>query len=286
MWPTSFLPRFDPSALAPATQELLILWRGSSTQQLKGGRTLSTPWDLNSVDLSGTLANGVIDPLGLYQGLAVSKDGRRALVAQRAYNNIVIQRILQCYMSTAWDPTTITYSGVYAPAPLLIGELAQLSASPDGTQVFMVDRSVSRKVMQLVLSSGWDLSDYEVESTPLVPAPFTGYEIAGMDVSTDGTKLLMICNTSTGIGLMRYDMSVPWSLPSATLHSSGTVLPDLTNPRALRFEPDGSMFVTMHLGMLRAFALAAPWDVTQTATLIAEEAYTNGFLTFDFWLSR
>lgn len=131
-----------------------------------------------------------------------------------------------------------------------------LEFKDDGTAFYTVENNT---VYQYDMSTAWDLSTAQQKPQWSVNPPESAPR--GTFFRADGEKFYLIGNT--GDRVSQFMLRTPWSIKTAVLENSSTVIPD-TVPYAVQFSPDGlNMFVLGRTNnRIFYYTLSIAWDVT------------------------
>lgn len=179
-----------------------------------------------------------------FRGLFFRSGGTRLFIVD---SNSAGGRVHQYSLSTAWDLNTITYDNIsYLPSPA-IGFCDGLFFSPDGTRMFILDRT-NVLVRSYNLSTPWQISSgVTAGSTFSVsgadPAP------RGMYFNSLGTRLFVGGSTSNRVGY--YTLSTPWDISTAGTITSAASDSNSPNYENLFVTEDGLRMVTFDSSAFR-----------------------------------
>ena len=136
----------------------------------------------------------------------------------------------------------------------------------DGTKMYLIGVNTDR-VVEYDLSTAYDPSSKTYNDVNFLPSG-GGYN-TGIRWKPDGTKIFVLAHTSNGGGsktVLRYDVSTPWDISSATTtpDSSYDARSYLNRAFGFAFKPDGTkMFITDDNGNdINEFVLSTAWDVS------------------------
>jgi len=193
---------------------------------------LTTAYDIDSAEtISGSEGiningiSGIDSSAENASGIAFNSDGSKLFVA-----NETVDKIFEINLSTEFDLSTASYSGIY----LSISDYdpAGITFSKDGTALFLIDTS-DKKVVQYSLSNGFDLS-----STITVEGTFNGMktkheELTSTTTSTprslafngDGSKVYFTYsryNSTSNSRVLEYDLDCPYGIVNCLNPVSGS----------------------------------------------------------------
>jgi len=206
----------------------------SANEDLIRGYVLTTPYDISTRVFS---SNNYLtfDLQGLNQNMYcmfVSNDGLDLWIS----GSWSVPRIYRLQMSSAWDLSTLSYSGVNsifsAPFPSGSSGGNTFHFRPDGGQLWVAARSTSDGLAVIgsyLLNTPFDIDD----TTPSNPLRMTfdeaGYppeygsldNIKGITMNREGTVLLVTENNGGNPeGIHQFNMSTPWDIQTMTYKST------------------------------------------------------------------
>ena len=198
-------------------------------------------YDSVSLDVSSKEA----DP----KALAFSTDGTKLFVAGSASN-----KIIRYNLSTAFDLSTASFHSEVSVSSQNTG-IGSIRFKSDGSKLFVLDNGTDA-VYSYSLSSAYDLStlvydnqSLSVNSQETIPN--------GMAVSTDGSKLFIVGQTSDTV--FQYTLRTEWTLSTAVyLGTSYSITGKETVPHGIEFSPDGTRMYVCG----RTSDKIHEWDVT------------------------
>lgn len=173
-------------------------------------------------------------------------------------------------LSTPWDISSATVDENkllnYGPGISGYGTITPsgLSVSPDGDKIFILSNYNQRPVIQIDLSTPWDLSTATVSTIKDLLPEFGSAAYYGLQFHPDGTKMY-ISQSSTNAALNKYlqfTLSTPWDLSTATLEKSVSA-GSYTSRRALALSGTGEKLYTNDTAneMFIEYTLSTPWDI-------------------------
>lgn len=139
-------------------------------------------------------------------------------------------------LSTAWDITTITSSGVLKAFTSEDSSPTSFYFKPDGTKLYMLG-ATSDDIFEYDLSTAWDLSSISYTSSSYAQTQTTTTN--SMTMNHTGDKLFT--GSASDDYIYQYSLSTPWDITSASY--DGTligVLNQETGLLTLLFNSDGS----------------------------------------------
>lgn len=203
---------------------------------------LSTAWDVTTASYLQSVATpvGTSNPTDLF----VKEDGTELYLTDSN-----TQGIYQMTMSTPWDVTTASQSGVIAaPDTTVLGVFLR----DDGTSVWCCGMGGDR-VYKQTLSTPWDITSAGTASNFYVGgADNTPY---GVFVKPDGTKFWMVGGQYARI--YEFDMSSAWDVTSASYSSVYKSSQDSV-PTAVTWSDDGTSMYELGLTGDKVYQWAVP----------------------------
>lgn len=250
--------------------------------------TLSTPWDISTGSYATkSLAVGTQDTTP--RAFVFNDDGTKGYLIGDTNNTIY-----QYTFSVAWDISTGTY------ASKSLGVLTQ-SSNPqsicfktDGTILYLLEdgTGVLNAIHQYTLGTAWDISTATYASKTITTLFETNYydtSPTGLDISSDGTKIYFIGQSTGGAGQSKvfvYYLTTPWDISTANAYISPTVTAQDTAVGGLYFNPDGTKMyylgVTAPAGIYQ-YSLSPAWNLTSLTydsvklTLSGQDSNPQGF---------
>ena len=203
---------------------------------------LSTAWDVSTASYLQSVATpaGTSNPTDLF----AKEDGTEIYLTDSN-----TQGIYQMTMSTPWDITTASQTGVIAaPDSTVLG----LFLRDDGTSVWSCGMGGDR-VYKQTLSTPWDITSAGSASSFYVGGvDNTPY---GVFVKPDGTKMWMVGGQRSRI--YEFDMSSAWDVTSASYSSVYKSSQDSV-PTAITWSDDGTSMYELGLSTDKVYQWAVP----------------------------
>lgn len=231
----------SPYGLYFRNDGLKMYWLGRGSDTIYE-YTLSTAWSLSTASLTRSQSiSAMLNPETVW----FKPDGKKVYIVEGANpNNIFIYNL-----STAWDVSTMTLSD---DTIITSGENnpAGVWASPDAKYWFLA--GATRDSLLYILNGGFSVTAQESSPT-------------GITFKPDGTAMFIIGSSSRTV--VKYILSTPWDVFTATFNSSySTSTQDLT-PEDIYFKSDGLVMYTVGRSNDRVYqyALSTAWDVTTTS---------------------
>lgn len=153
--------------------------------------TLSTPWDLNTASYDSVSFSLAVQDASI-RGISFKADGT-SVYAVGTFNGAIYQYNL----STPWDISTTSYSGVSLSVVAQDLSALDIFAKPDGTSIFIMGNQ-NDSVYEYTLSTPWDLStasysgnSYSVVTQDSIPT--------GLSFKSDGIKMYMLGSVTSSV---------------------------------------------------------------------------------------
>lgn len=189
--------------------------------------TLSTAWAVATATLTRNYdpSAQVSIPFSVY----LREDGLRLYVAGG-----LAGRVYQYNLSTAWNLSTMSYSGnsddVSSQEPQVLGVFFK----DDGSKMYVT--GASDAVYEYSLSTAWDVSTSTYTGVSLNVTVEEGGP-SGLFFKPDGK--VMYVTGSVGDAVHEYALSTAWALSTAVYTRSASLSAQDTSPRGSFFRPDG-----------------------------------------------
>lgn len=180
-------------------------------------------------------------------------------------NNFSADTIYRYELSTPYDITTATYSGVNKAYTDTNSQSYGFAFNDDGTHMY-VQNETSERLYQYELSTAWDISTATYTSGD----SFTASQAANAyatEFSSDGTKLYILFANDT---IYQYSLSTPWDItpgsPSYDSISLSTSAQD-SGMQGFEFSADGTklFLIGQTNDNVYEYGLVTPWNIS-TAT--------------------
>jgi DNA-binding beta-propeller fold protein YncE len=165
-------------------------------------------------------------------------------------------------LSTAWNISTASFFNSFSVIEQ-DGTTNGMFFKPDGTKMYTTGNSRD-SVHEYSLSTAWNIGTARWDS------PDNFFSVAGQDDaprgtyhSPDGLRLYVVGVTSDGVH--EYSLSTPWSVATASLVRSFSVVTQTTAPLGVFFRSDGlRMYVNSSVAIYE-YNLSTAWNIS-TAT--------------------
>ena len=266
-----------PTGVAFSTDGTHMFVVGNSSKTVHQ-YALTTPWDVASASYDNDSYN-VTSQDRYPTDVAFSPDGTRMFVA-----GFVNGRVYQYTLSTPWDITSASTGGSYRVSSH-DSSPTDVAFSPDGAKMFVVGAS-SGRVHQYLMRTPWDItSTFSYGGSYSVSPP--GSSPTGVDFSTDGTKMLVVGNSSRMVH--QYTLSTPWDITSASTGGSYDISSQETLPSDVTFSTDDTrMFVVGNNDRVYQYDLFSVFPITVTVSSdttlpeLTSAEYLSSTLTLTF----
>lgn len=226
-------------------QGLFIDPSGSTILVAAQQQTSIYTWAINNSSV--TLQDG--NPKGLF----FSSDGLKMFVVGDSGNDIN-----EYSLSTAWDPSTLTYVRVFSVAGQDTSPYG-LFFKDDGLKMFVVG-DATNTVYAYDLSIAWDLSTASYLNSFSVngedPSP------AGIYISPDGIN--MYITGDGGNEINQYTLGTAWNISTASITRTQSITAQETSPKSISFKPDGTVMYVLgsQADEINQYTLSTPWNIS------------------------
>jgi hypothetical protein len=129
----------------------------------------------------------------------------------------------------------------------------------DGLKLYTSSGIGTSLIREFSLSNAWDSSTVSYTRDLNVTADFS--YCTGIEFSPDGTKLFVSGGQSSTYKVIRYDLSIPWNILTATKVQQLNT----TSPGGVRIKSDGTKYYFLNLetpDRIQQYTLSSPWDLT------------------------
>lgn len=190
--------------------------------------------------------------IGSVDGIAFDPDGTRMYLLNRPTDEI--------YQFSLADPFLVAnarYSGnMYFIVPTV--ECWDLIFKPDGTKCYSVSGSGTVGIIELELSTPWDISTAAISNTFTTSSEETGPK--ALHIGDDGNKLFLLGSGSDTI--YEYALADPWNVGSISYTGNSYATGEGT-PYSLFFSDDGTKFYTHGTtgDTLAEYRMTSPWNI-------------------------
>src|SRR3990167_8046535 len=229
---------------------MLLVTAGSG---FGGGRTA---WDISFAQYDGiSFGSSAEDTTPL--GLAFKTDGTKMYIAGNANDSIY-----QYSLSTAWDLSTASYSGISFGASSEGTTPRGPAFKTDGTKMYIINGPIDRGVFQYSLSTAWASSTTSYDGISFNASSEDTSPLA-LAFKTDGTKMYIAGETNRKI--FQYSLSTAWASSTTSYDGiSFATLSEDTEINSLTFNLDGSKMYLLGNGNDRVFqySLSTAWDLS------------------------
>jgi sugar lactone lactonase YvrE len=171
-------------------------------------------------------------------------------------------------LTTPWDITTTTSFN---------NKLMQVSGSNprglrygnSGTNMYYVPGLTTANVIQYRLMYPYVTDGSAIYEKHFNPLPPNDTSATGLTISEDGTNLYIVGQTLDNI--TQYTLTTPWEIDTAVYEGNLNVLPVLSNPAGIRFNPEGNLLyiISETVDRIHQFELGIPWMVSTASNIAA-----------------
>jgi len=186
--------------------------------------TVPTPWSTTGAVAGATF--NINPPESNPRGMYITLDGTQCFIAGTG-----VDRVLEISMPTAWDVSTMSFTGKEAIPVGVDGAIQGMTFSKSGLRCYLTD-------------SGDDLMEYEL-TTPFDLDTFNDIAINGIDISLhsenprdvlikpDGKIIYIIGEEATKKNISRYELTVPGDISTASFVDQLDIDDIADNPQGL-----------------------------------------------------
>jgi sugar lactone lactonase YvrE len=261
----------NPSGLAFSSDGLKMYMSGITTNTVYQ-YTLATAWDVSTATYASLSKNVSAQAVSPY-GLAFSSDG---LTMYTAFNSSDF--VYQYTLSTAWDVSTATYSGLSKSIVAEENNVRGITFSTDGLKMYVVG-ILSGYVFQYTLSTAWAINTATYSTSKLVANEAPG----SVEVlfSPDGLKMFVTDSTTDTV--YQYTLSTAWAVNTATyasLHSPAFSSQEIS-PQGAAFSSDGLYIYILGNNQDTVFQYQSATPTTLTVPAAVQNPPTTAFYNDD-----
>lgn len=250
-----------------------------------------TAWNISTASYDNVSFSILSEEL-IPQSIAFNDSGTRMYII--GSNN---RTIYQYNLGSAWNVSTSVYSGKKLFVGNNIGSPVGLSFSDDGTIVYIANDGGGDNIHQFKLDNAWEINtrsgyfwsaDYTSKYGSLAAISsvihFRDDDIQGIEISSDGTKLYLLKNTTDSI--YQYNLSIPYNVNSAVYADKMLYVGLRENaPLGIKFNNEGTiLYVTgSQLAVISQYNLSTAWDISTANSLVIDTSLfsnANRDLTF------
>lgn len=158
-------------------------------------------------------------------------------------------------------------------------DISDVVYSDDGGKMFVLGR-IGDDINEYTLSTAFDptsasfVDSFSVSTQDIVPN--------GLAANLDGTKFYIA--GSNGNTIEEYDLSTGWDISTASHNQSFDISGSNTDPKGLKFSPDGQYFYVNNSGTgeCEQWYMTTPWDIS-TASILNSFDYTGQITAANAW---
>lgn len=174
-------------------------------------------------------------------------------------------------MTTAWDVSTASYTGISKSISAQTEHTTQVKFSGDGLRMYALFEDANT-VFQYTLTTAWNITTASYSGN----SKDTNTEVVaarGIALKADGTALYVVDAAGT---LYQYPLLVAWDISTASYISQSLSLAhagESSECHGLTFKPDGTRIILADYfdQSVREYDLTTPWDVT-TAVYVGKRS--------------
>lgn len=214
--------------------------------------SLPTPYSVEGATLDSTSGTGIV-----HAGYLTFKPDGTELYCYYGSN------IRQYSLSTAWDVTTISFTGISPSA--VTANYRGITFLPDGSGYYLVynSGSTTQRHYFYTLSTPWDITTSSYSTNYTLATGFTGVH-AGLFFNSDGTKAFVPQLSKNAI--FGFDLPTAYSLSGATIdnNTDGTPLANNSPGDVFYLSQDGKNIYSGSFNYgIKHYQLAIPYGFTQ-----------------------
>jgi DNA-binding beta-propeller fold protein YncE len=200
---------------------------------------------------------------GTAQGVTIGAAGTAMYIVGSTNDSIY-----QYTLSTAYDVSTASYSGISSSIAARETEPRDLIFSDDGTKVYVVGNTAAgagviaglEYVHQFNLGTAWNVGTAGYSTSFNVTAQ-TGTNPTGLYIGVGGTAMYVTTNSA----IFQYTLGTPWEVNTASYaNKSLAVSTQEGTTNALYFKPDGTkVYVVGNSNdTIFQYSVNTPWDIS------------------------
>lgn len=235
-------------------------------------------WDLTNASydsVSFSVSSQIVNPRW---NITFSTDWTKCYMADFDSTNWIHQYSL----STAWDISSMSYSGIFLNVLSVVPNPTWIFFKPDWTKMYVLCLS-NRICYQYSLSSAWDVStaSYDGVSFSVSSQQGTPRQIF---FKPDWTKLYLIWNSPTRIH--QYSLSIAWDVSTASYDNVFFSISQDTAPLSFFFKPDWTkLFIVWNTNdTFFQYSLSIAWDIsTTTYDSVSFSVSTQDTAPYSIW---
>lgn len=153
-----------------------------------------------------------------------------------------------------------------------------------GTKVYTSSTFGNPLLSQFTMSTAWNIKTISPTGNLDVSTQFS--YCSGIELSSDGTKVIVVGGKSGAFLIARYDLSTAWDLSTGTYAGQSAV----TAPGGVRFNPDGTRLYLLNGNTpdtIEIYHLSTPYDIVnkgpiQSTVVLETVTGDNQILGFSF----
>ena len=179
-------------------------------------------------------------------GLKFKPDGTKLYFAEATGTASSTYAVIEYTMSTAFDLSTASRTAARTPTQLNSNTNVQgVQFKPDGSKMYL-SAATSNRIDQFDLSSNWDLSSASSSTSATLDVSAKITTPSGMEFNADGS--IFFVTGGGGDKVIEYKLSTPYDISTATHITDRQIGAYESDPRCLKFHPDGRMLFISGVG--------------------------------------
>ncbi len=211
---------------------------------------LNTPWDINAYTYIEPAKAALLSAHISQTGFFMRPDGLGF------YTSSTSENIYYFTLSTAWDITTASSSGLSFSVSNETNQIRSIALSSDGMKLYMFE-TVLDTIWEYDLVTAWDISSAAYNSVNYN----IGTNCTGMFFKPDGTDVYII-NTTTDV-IEQHTLSIAWDISSASLTTTKSIVNEDNNMEDLYISENGKRLFAVGgaSDTIYQYTLSAPWNI-------------------------
>ena len=189
-------------------------------------------------------------------GIHFSSDGTKLFV----YSNVNF-RTYQFTLSTAYNVSTASYSGLSFYSYAQDQSVSDITFSVDGTKMYLVGTQ-NYRIFQYTLSTAWAINTASYSGLSYYTAADDN-NMRGIRFKPDGTKMYLVGDQTNAIH--QYTLSTAWNVSTASFSGlNKSVGGEDVSPYAFTMSPDGTRLILFGYSNKKMFqyTLSTAWNIS------------------------
>ena len=243
---------------------------------------LQVAWDITTAYAFYRISTSQLFGISLSSvgSIAFNTDGTK-LYAVYSSDDIVRQYSL----TRAWEISSLVSDDLSFSVNTQDSSPAGIFFKPDGAKMYILG-GASDRVYEYSLSTSWNISTASLVTSFSVAAQETGP--SDVFFNNNGSKMYVVGSASDSV--QEYNLLTPWSVATAVLNSSFSIVSQEGTSSGMYFKPDGTSLYVIGSGAdtVYAYNLSSPWEVGTASytgifyrTVQPDTAYTGLFFKPD-----